>query len=28
MWFFATNVVYPITFDSHPGLRWIAYINP
>jgi homopolymeric O-antigen transport system permease protein len=28
MWFFATNVVYPITFDSHPELRWIAYINP
>jgi ABC-type polysaccharide/polyol phosphate export permease len=28
MWFFATNVVYPITFDAHPNLRWIAYVNP
>ena len=28
MWFFATNVVYPITFDSRPQLRWIASVNP
>ena len=28
MWFFATNVVYPITFDEHPNLRWIASVNP
>src|SRR5436190_2991183 len=28
MWFFATNVVYPITFEEHPNLRWIASVNP
>ena len=28
MWFFATNVVYPITFDKHPNLRWVASVNP
>src|SRR5689334_19659110 len=28
MWFFATNVVYPITFDQHPNLRWVASLNP
>ena len=28
MWFFATNVVYPITLDEHPNLRWITSVNP
>lgn len=28
LWFFATNVVYPITFDRSPHLQWISYVNP
>src|SRR5438874_4371504 len=28
MWFFATNVVYPIRFEARPHLRWIASLNP
>src|SRR5947207_6884555 len=28
MWFFATNVAYPITFDAHPNLRWAVSLNP
>jgi len=28
IWFFATNVVYPIRFEQHPRLRWIASANP
>ena len=28
IWFFATNVVYPIRFEQHPRLRWIASVNP
>jgi ABC-type polysaccharide/polyol phosphate export permease len=28
LWFFATNVVYPIKFQSRPELRWIAGLNP
>ena len=28
MWFFATNVVYPIRFEARPHLRWIASANP
>ena len=28
LWFFATNVVYPIQFVNKPGFAWIAYVNP
>jgi lipopolysaccharide transport system permease protein len=28
LWFFATNVVYPITFTRRPHLEWVTYINP
>jgi ABC-type polysaccharide/polyol phosphate export permease len=28
LWFFATNIVYPIKFTSHPELRWVAALNP
>jgi ABC-type polysaccharide/polyol phosphate export permease len=28
MWFFATNVVYPITLEARPHLKWIASANP
>lgn len=28
IWFFATNVVYPIRFESHPEWRWVAAVNP
>jgi ABC-type polysaccharide/polyol phosphate export permease len=28
LWFFATNVVYPITFAQRPHLEWITYLNP
>jgi lipopolysaccharide transport system permease protein len=28
LWFFATNVMYPITFDSRPHLKWLTYLNP
>lgn len=28
LWFFATNVVYPIRFEQHPGLQWFATANP
>ena len=28
LWFFATNVAYPIRFEQHPTLRWIASANP
>jgi ABC-type polysaccharide/polyol phosphate export permease len=28
MWFFATNVFYPINFETYPRLRWIASVNP
>jgi lipopolysaccharide transport system permease protein len=28
MWFFATNVAYPLRFAGHPRLQWIASINP
>jgi ABC-type polysaccharide/polyol phosphate export permease len=28
IWFFATNVVYPIRFQGHPELQWLAAINP
>jgi lipopolysaccharide transport system permease protein len=28
LWFFATNVVYPIRFQSRPELRWVAGLNP
>jgi lipopolysaccharide transport system permease protein len=28
LWFFATNVVYPITFEHRPQLQWLTYINP
>ncbi len=28
MWFFATNVMYPIRFETHPGLQGLAMANP
>ena len=28
LWFFATNVAYPIRFESYPMLRWLASANP
>ena len=28
LWFFATNVMYPIKFEHHPALRWFASANP
>ncbi len=28
LWFFATNIVYPITFELRPGLHWMTYLNP
>src|SRR4051812_8874220 len=28
LWFFATNVVYPITFEQRPQLQWLTYANP
>lgn len=27
-WFFATNIVYELHFDKHPGLAWAARLNP
>jgi ABC-type polysaccharide/polyol phosphate export permease len=28
LWFFATNVAYPIRFETHPGLQRLALANP
>jgi len=28
LWFFATNIVYPISFEHRPQLQWITYANP
>ena len=28
LWFFATNVMYPIKFKQHPSLNWVASANP
>jgi ABC-type polysaccharide/polyol phosphate export permease len=28
LWFFATNVVYPITFERRPQFEWLTYVNP
>lgn len=28
MWFFATNVVYPIRFENYPRLHWLTSANP
>jgi ABC-type polysaccharide/polyol phosphate export permease len=28
LWFFATNVMYPIRFVKHPALRSVAFANP
>ena len=28
MWFFATNVVYPIRFENYPKLQWLVSANP
>lgn len=28
LWFFATNVMYPITFEKRPQLRCLTYLNP
>jgi ABC-type polysaccharide/polyol phosphate export permease len=28
LWFFATNVMYPIRFENYPSLQWIPSANP
>jgi len=28
MWFFATNVAYPLRFSQHVWMRWLASANP
>ena len=28
LWFFATNVMYPIQFERYPALHWLTYANP
>jgi len=28
LWFFATNVMYPIRFERYPSLQWIPMVNP
>ncbi len=28
LWFFATNVMYPIKFDHYPKLQWVPAVNP
>jgi ABC-type polysaccharide/polyol phosphate export permease len=28
LWFFATNIVYPMTFEHRPWLQWLTYVNP
>ena len=28
LWFFATNVMYPIKFEQHPALNWVSRANP
>src|SRR6185295_435420 len=28
LWFFETNVMYPIGFESRPKLRWMTFLNP
>ncbi|HEY7120703.1 MAG TPA: ABC transporter permease [Tepidisphaeraceae bacterium] len=28
LWFFATNVMYPIRFENRPKLHWLTYLNP
>jgi ABC-type polysaccharide/polyol phosphate export permease len=28
LWFFATNVMYPIRFERFPALQWLTYANP
>ena len=28
LWFFATNVMYPIKFKNYPALRWVPSANP
>lgn len=28
LWFFATNVMYPIGFENRPDLRWMTHLNP
>jgi ABC-type polysaccharide/polyol phosphate export permease len=28
LWFFATNVMYPIRFENRPHLRWLTGFNP
>jgi lipopolysaccharide transport system permease protein len=28
LWFFATNVMYPIRFENRPQLRWLTAFNP
>src|SRR5258708_27877073 len=28
LWFLTTNVMYPIMFEEHPALNWVARANP
>lgn len=28
LWFFATNVMYPISLEKHPSLHWLTFLNP
>lgn len=28
LWFFATNVIYPLSFENHKGLKWLTTANP
>ena len=28
LWFFATNVMYPIRFERFPQLHWVTFVNP
>ena len=28
LWFFATNVMYPISLEKHPNLHWLTFLNP
>src|SRR3982750_174915 len=28
LWFFATNVMYPIRFERYPQLHWVTFVNP
>jgi ABC-type polysaccharide/polyol phosphate export permease len=28
LWFFATNVMYPISLEKHPEFHWLTFLNP